>query len=313
MRNSLIKFMWDESRLPTALPVVVTKDYKGDKRWKYQSLNRAPYNEIENLHHIDRLTVEMEFGLQSNIFHFHPKTPNRMVILFHQGHGGDFHKSKAVIEEFLRRGDSVVAFSMPLVNINNRPTVYLPKFGYLELRVHDDLEYLNLDKGHPIKYFVEPVVQALNYLTEYYDYELFSMVGLSGGGWTTTIVSAIDTRISLSFPVAGTIPIYLRNKDDGIDWEQSEDDFYSIANNLELYVLGAFGAGRKQLQIVNYNDPCCFGGRRMSLYKDAVSLRVSQLGIGEFDMFIDRTHDKHSVSNAAIARIHQEILEFMRK
>ena len=75
--------MWDESRLPTALPVVVTKDYKVDKRWKYQSLNRAPYNEIENLHRIDKLTVEMEFGLQSNIFHFHFISITKFRILPH--------------------------------------------------------------------------------------------------------------------------------------------------------------------------------------------------------------------------------------
>ena len=180
----------------------------------------------------------------------------------------------------------------------------------IQLETHEDLKYLNPIDGHPIKLFLEPVVEVLNYLEEYYEYELFSMVGISGGGWTTTIVSAIDTRIKLSFPVAGTVPIFLRNSDDGIDWEQSVHDFYRIANNLELYVMGAHGKRRKQLQIVNYEDPCCFGGRRMSLYRDAIRSRVSRLGVGEFDLFIDTKSDQHVVSNAAIELIDQEIGDF---
>jgi hypothetical protein len=317
LREKLIGFIWGDSGLPTAVPGTVTKDFKIDKRWKYRSKSYVPlvgysyqwasYNELENLLRIDKLTVEMEFGLRSNVYHFLPKSANGMAVLFHQGHGGDFHKSKKLIEEFLRVGYSVVAFSMPLLGLNNRPTVYLPKFGYLQFNTHDKLQYLNPNEGHPIKYFLEPVVQVLNYLEKQFDYGWFSMVGISGGGWTTTMVSALDTRVRLSFPVAGTVPIFLRHPDDGIDWEQSVVSFENISNNLELYVLGAYGSGRKQLQIANYDDPCCFGGRRMSLYKDVVRLRVSKLGAGEFDMYIDTTHDEHVVSNVAIALIDQEI------
>ena len=39
------------------------------------------------------------------------------------------------------------------------------------------------------------------------------MAGLSGGGWTTTLYAAIDPSIRYSFPVAGTIPLYLRTGD----------------------------------------------------------------------------------------------------
>ena len=37
------------------------------------------------------------------------------------------------------------------------------------------------------------------------------MIGISGGGWTTTVYPAIDTRISESFSVAGSLPLSLRN------------------------------------------------------------------------------------------------------
>ena len=32
------------------------------------------------------------------------------------------------------------------------------------------------------------------------------MLGLSGGGWTTTVASAVVTDIDLSFPTAGSMP-----------------------------------------------------------------------------------------------------------
>jgi PhoPQ-activated pathogenicity-related protein len=37
-------------------------------------------------------------------------------------------------------------------------------------------------------------------------YKHIVMAGLSGGGWTTTIAAAIDPRIQLSIPIAGSIP-----------------------------------------------------------------------------------------------------------
>ena len=35
---------------------------------------------------------------------------------------------------------------------------------------------------------------------------LKAMMGLSGGGWTTTVASSVVTDIELSFPVAGSMP-----------------------------------------------------------------------------------------------------------
>ena len=46
------------------------------------------------------------------------------------------------------------------------------------------------------------------------------MIGLSGGGWTTTVYAAIDPRIVKSIPVAGTLPLYLRGDHYNHDLEQ---------------------------------------------------------------------------------------------
>ena len=35
--------------------------------------------------------------------------------------------------------------------------------------------------------------------------------------------------------------------------------FYSIAGYVDLYLMGASGPGREQLQVLNLKDDCCFG------------------------------------------------------
>src|ERR1051325_10361594 len=119
--------------------------------------------------------------------------------------------------------------------------------------------------GSPIKYFLESTAVSLNYLktwgraAHFPNYRAVHMAGLSGGGWTTTVYAAIDPSIRCSFPVAGTIPLYLRSGGSIGDREQFEASFYRIAGYPDLYILGAHGRGRKQVQILVRRDDCCFG------------------------------------------------------
>src|SRR6185312_13818026 len=64
--------------------------------------------------------------------------------------------------------------------------------------------------GSPFRYFLDTTLQSLNYLESLNEYSEVDMIGLSGGGWTTTLYAAVDPRIMRSFPVAGSIPLYLR-------------------------------------------------------------------------------------------------------
>ena len=65
-------------------------------------------------------------------------------------------------------------------------------------------------KGSPLRFFLEPVVTGINYfLSKYPACHDIAMMGLSGGAWTTTVAPAIDTRITLSIPVAGSQPAYV--------------------------------------------------------------------------------------------------------
>jgi len=88
----------------------------------------------------------------------------------------------------------------------------------------------------PLNFFMEPIAVALNYVTKEHNYKQIVMTGISGGGWSTILYAAIDPRISLSYPVAGSVPFFLRDVDWG-DWEQNVTDLYRIADYPELYIL----------------------------------------------------------------------------
>jgi hypothetical protein len=47
---------------------------------------------------------------------------------------------------------------------------------------------------------------SVNYAVNVLGYKHVVLVGLSGGGWTTTVTAAVDPRIKLSIPIAGSVP-----------------------------------------------------------------------------------------------------------
>jgi len=299
-RKQLVEFLWGLKSLPTSLPDVINFKHQDDR-----------YNDLNNLLRIDRLIVQMEYDLNSVIYHFIPKKSNNRVILYHQGHGGDMFLGKVVINNFLDKGYAVVGFSMPLLGGNNRPDVDLKHLGWFQLERHEEIKLLSPKRGHPLKFFIEPVIDVINYLEGNFDYELLSMTGISGGGWTTTLAAAVDERIIASFPVAGTVPIYLRsgNSTDFGDWEQTVPELLRIANYLELYVLGASGHGRSQTQILNLYDSCCYSGFSANTYRGVVASVVKNIGFGEFELLFDKSHREHKISSSVVDVIDGKIAD----
>ena len=93
------------------------------------------------------------------------------------------------------------------------------------------------------------------------DHARVAMTGLSGGGWQTALLSALDERITCSVPVAGHSPVWQRTgcvADIG-DLEQIPSDLCSVT---DFDALTAMLAPRPTLLIYNRNDDCCFQTRR---------------------------------------------------
>ena len=303
-RNFLTEFFWNvESttfkRIPAGyIPVPEVESDISDSR----------YSDFQNLKRIDRLTVEMEYDINSISYLFIPEKSNEKLILYHQGHGGDFILGKDTIQFFLNRNFTVLASTMPLVGMNNQPVVEMDGLGQIKLISHDQLRLLEANNFNPMKIFLDPIRINLNFLEMEYDFNRYSMIGLSGGGWTTVVYSAIDERISDSFSVAGSMPFYLRVDERDIgDYEQTNIDLYQNVNYLELYVLSAYGDGRKHIQIFNKNDPCCFSGNGYDTYESVVKDRILQLGKGDFQIFEDDTHYEHKISYITLEHIVKNI------
>jgi hypothetical protein len=174
---------------------------------------------------------------------------------------------------------------------------------------------MNTDTGpgeHPatfgLRFFLEPEIVSLNYLLKKYNYKDVSMVGLSGGGWTTNLLSAIDERIKFSFSVAGSMPIYYRSGGSMGDIEQYLPGLYrDIAGYPDLYVLGAYGKGRKQIHILNRNDDCCFGEKQhdpdrsydkdLKTFETSVKEKLKALNAdGQYNLVIDEAAPYHQIS-----------------
>ena len=290
-RDFLTEFFWDVESLQRVKDKSQLPEVESD-------ISDSNYKDLQNLSRIDRLTVEMEYGVSSVSYLFIPERSNEKLILYHQGHGGDFLLGMDTIQFFLDRNFTVVAMAMPLLGMNNQPIVEIDGLGQIKLNSHKQLRLLETKNFNPMKLFVDPIQINLNFLDKEYNFKQYSMIGLSGGGWTTVVYSAIDERISNSFSVAGSVPFYLRvDERDVGDYEQTNIELYQNVNYLELYVLGSYGDGRKHIQIFNKNDPCCFSGNGYETYEFIIKDKMLQLGKGSFQIFIDNTHNEHKISD----------------
>ena len=300
-RNFLTDFFWDGGSLQRV------KD-KSQLPEVESGISDFNYKDFQNLKRIDRFTVEMEYGINSVSYLFLPEQPNEKLILYHQGHGGDFLLGKDTIKFFLDRNFTVFAMTMPLLGMNNQPVVEIDGIGKIKLNSHNQLRLLEANDFNPMKLFLDPIQINLNFLDKEYNFKRYSMIGLSGGGWTTVVYSAIDERISDSFSVASSMPFYLRVDDrDMGDYEQRNIELYQNVNYLEFYVLSAYGDGRKHIQIFNKNDPCCFSGNGYETYEFVIKDKISQLGKGNFQIFIDDTHTQHKISDHILRLVHENI------
>ncbi len=307
-RRALIQYLWGADGFPkNRMPDLVATNVA------------SPVQHLSHLERVDEFRIELAPGLQGLTYHFIPQHPNRQLVVVHHGHACTLDDDPSprdigyglqrTIAALLREGYGVLGVFMP----HMRPG---------DCTGGHDAMFQMATKGSPIKYFLEPTAISLNYLKtrsragRFPKYRVFHMTGLSGGGWATTMYAAVDPTIRCSFPVAGTIPLYLRKGGSVGDREQYEPSFYTMAGYPDLYILGAHGRGRKQVQILVRRDDCCFGeaqhdaqsaglpyAEAMREYEQRVQTALRAIGARTFRLEIDGTAPSHMISHHAIEDI----------
>ena len=174
--------------------------------------------------------------------------PNERVVIVNMGHQGTSswpsfgaaYNTVPMMTALLDMGFSIYAMNMPGDGLTAAHNALFSTYG-----------------NAAMQYFLEPAIQAMNYWDANSTFSKgYDFIGLSGGGWTGTVLQALDTRVETSILDAGSLPgwsVYYG------DAEQSWVPFYSTAGYVDLYLMGASGQDRSQLQILNINDSCCFG------------------------------------------------------
>jgi hypothetical protein len=143
--------------------------------------------------------------------------------------------------------------------------------GELSVNVpHNRIAHMDLCGKSGVGIFYLAMKRGLDVLLSHpsADLERVAMTGLSGGGWQTIVLSALDERIRVTIPVAGHSPIWQRPSCDSDigDMEQNPSDICTVA---DYDALTALCAPRPTLLIYNKNDDCCFksGRTRVSIYE----------------------------------------------
>lgn len=159
------------------------------------------------------------------------------------------------------------------VEYKQKRCIHLARYGVLALNLewigmgelfsrensHWFAAHLEVVGANSLGLFYLAMLRGLDYLWDHpnVDRSRIGMTGLSGGGWQTIVLSALDERVALAVPVAGYASVISRieRPADIGDIEQNATDLLKLA---DYPTLTAMRAPRPTLLIYNAEDDCCF-------------------------------------------------------
>jgi hypothetical protein len=312
LRTRLINQIWPGGFPGNVVPTSVIQTVSGNSVTNSSGLFPFLSNDEKSYLKTEyRLTAELGFGVRSVIYLWESKAPKNRLFLFHDGHSDDAFDANGdvkvrgmvnstnfvTVETLLKAGYDVMWIQMPLYGDNlsaSTPQSPLSAQCGAKCDRHAQLfSAFSVSSVNPYRFFLEPVVVAINYASATRKYSDISMMGASGGGWTTLLAAAIDVRITNSASVAGSLPLFLRT---GICGKASVGDaeqkshmglLYNAISYLDLYIMASNGVNRQHLQINNQFDTCCFFGIAYSKYADHLSKLISEKKLGVYKYELD--------------------------
>ncbi len=249
---------------------------------------------------VDRLAIDIAEGVRAHVRYLQAARGNGRLVIYHHGYAGTVHQAGELIGALAERGFDVLAANMMGYG-DNAASYRLPDGSSANL--HYGMDRIDT----PLRFHFEAPIVALNHALRAKSYRSVDMIGFSAGAFTAAVLAAVEPRIELSFPVAGVYPNYLRvGQDVHPNSPQDHPALLAAADYLDMFVLGAAGTGRGQIQVFNRFDRCCFNNRKGKLYEPAVAEAAAALA-GRFAVVIDESHADHKISAFARRRIIAEL------
>ena len=227
--------------------------------WPRDWIDAAPQFEemgiIETTHgyRIHKLRFEVVPGFHSTALLYEPtkivgRVPAILNLLGHEpdGIGVEYEQKRCI--NFAKRG--IIALDLEFIG-----------FGELANpgNAHDFAFQLNLVGSNALGLFYLSMRRGLDYLSglQQVDTSRIGVTGLSGGGWQTVMLSALDPRVAVAVEVAG-IGSRESNLTHPVDTDETEEDAPDLMQQQDYPELIALRAPRPTMEIHNGTDSCCF-------------------------------------------------------
>ncbi len=184
------------------------------------------------------------------------RAPAILNLLGHEpmGNAAEYEQKRCI--NFAKRG--IVALSLGWVGFGE-----LARLG----NAHDDAASLDLVGLNAVGFFYLEMRRGLDYLASLpeVDATRLGVTGLSGGGWQTTVLSALDERVAASAEVAGFGSLQ-HNLTHPVDTDEIEENATDLVQGQDYPELVAMRAPRPTLLMHNAEDDCCFRSNLVKPY-----------------------------------------------
>ena len=324
IRVQLMRQIWPDGFPSDTLPTTDSRTSASNAESNASGLYRSLTEESNAVLRSERrLTVDVGFGFKSVIYFWEPRAPNERLFLIHDGHADDSYgpdgekrvramvnaTNFVTVKTLLAKGFAVMWLQMPLYGDNFGASQPKPPYSALcgvQCDRHAEIFRAFADSAvSPLIFFLQPVIVAINYAVTERNYSDISMMGSSGGGWTTVLAAALDPRIAASVSVAGSVPLFLHTGVCGkasigdAEQENQRGLLYKRISYSDLYIMAADGSKRLHLQVNNQFDTCCFFGISYTKYAAYLSEYVTKHGLGAYRFHLDSAFVGHGYDATA--------------
>lgn len=227
--------------------------------WPSEWVQSAPHfqqvgqTESRSGYRVSKFLYEIVPGFDATAILYEPekisgRAPAILNVIGHEpkGNAAEYEQKRCI--NFAKRG--IIALNLGWVG-----------FGEMAQKGndHDDAAALDLVGSNALGFFYLGMRRGLDYLASLpqVDSTRLGVTGLSGGGWQTIVLSAIDPRVAVTVEVAGfgSLESNITHPQDADEIEENATD---LMQGLDYPVLVAMRAPRPTLLIHNAEDDCCF-------------------------------------------------------